>query len=53
MSLGLVLPLFTLKLPATFWLRESRLAAPVYLKTLSVLLCTSHTSVPLVAMPSR
>jgi len=52
MSLGLVLPAARLKLDAAFWLPDRRLAAPVYLKTLSVLLSTSHTSVPFVATPS-
>ena len=36
MSLGLVLLLFRLKLLAAFWLPERRLAASVYLKTLSL-----------------
>ena len=49
---GLELPLFKLKLLAAFWLPVSRLAAPVYLKTLSCLASRIHTSVPLVAMPS-
>src|SRR5436190_8622047 len=52
MPLGPELPLFKLKLLAAFWLPERRLAAPVYLKTLSCLASTIHTSVPLVAMPS-
>ena len=52
MSLGSVLPLLRLKLLAAFWLPERRLAAPVYLKTLSCLASTIQTSVPLVAMPS-
>ena len=52
MSLGLVLLLLRLKLLAAFWLPERRLAAPVYLKTLSCLASTIQMSVPLVAMPS-
>src|SRR5262245_14120139 len=54
MSLGVVLPLASLKLLAALWLPDSRLAAPVYLKTLSllVLLASTQMSVPLVAMPS-
>ena len=52
MSLGLVLPLLRLKLLAAFWLPDRRVAAPVYLKTLSLRASTIHTSVPLVAMPS-
>src|SRR5436305_659711 len=50
MSLGAVLPLAGLKLLAALWLPDSRLAAPVYLKTLSllVLLASTQMSVPLV-----
>src|SRR5262245_55815937 len=51
-SLGLVLLLLRLKLLAAFWLPERRLAAPVYLKTLSWRSSTIQTSVPSVAMPS-
>src|SRR4051794_27114644 len=52
MSLGSVLPLARLKLLAAFWLPEVRLAAPVYLNTLSCLASTIQTSVPLVVIPS-
>src|SRR5437016_6920255 len=52
-SLPLLLALFKLKLLAALWLPESRLAAPVYLYTLSVLLSRSQMSVPLVAIPSN
>src|SRR5581483_9675814 len=54
MSCGLVSPLWPptrLKLLAALWLPDRRLAAPAYLKTLSLLPSTSQTSVPLVAMP--
>src|SRR4051794_23844397 len=51
-SLGLVLPLLRLKLPAAFWLPERRPAALVYRNTLSCLASTIQTSVPSVAMPS-
>ena len=52
--LGLVSALFRPKLLAALWLPLMRLAAPVYLKTLSllVLLATIQISEPLVAMPS-
>jgi hypothetical protein len=49
---GLLLPLFRAKLLAAFWLPESRLAAPEYMNTLSLLASTIQTSVPLVAIPS-
>ena len=52
MSMGLALPLLRLKLLAAVWLPESRLAAPVYLNTLSLVASTIQTSLPLVAMPS-
>ena len=52
MSLGLELPALRLKLLAAFWLPVVRLAAAVYLNTLSDLLSTIQTSVPLVVMPS-
>src|SRR5262245_52261534 len=52
MSLGLELPLLRLKLLAAFWLPDSRLAAPVYLKPLSWRSSTIQMSVPLVAIPS-
>src|SRR4029453_14683215 len=52
MPVGFLLPLLRLKLPTAFWLPVRRLAAPVFLKTLSLLLSTIHMSVLLVAMPS-
>src|SRR4051812_9317055 len=52
MPLPLELLPFRLKLLAALWLPESRLAAPVYLTTLSCLLSRIQMSVPLVAIPS-
>src|SRR5207237_8143706 len=51
-SLGSLLLLFSLMLLAAFWLPVNRLAAPVYLKTLSEPASTIHTSVPSVVIPS-
>src|SRR4051812_4408901 len=52
MPFGLVSALLRLKLLTALWLPERRLAAPVYLKTLSCLASSSQMSVPLVARPS-
>jgi hypothetical protein len=49
MSLASLLPLFRAKLLAALWLPLRRLAAPVYLNTLSPLASTSQMSVPSVA----
>src|SRR6516165_10351119 len=50
--LALLLPLLRLKLLAAVWVPERRLAAPVYLKTLSCLPSSSQRWVPLLARPS-
>src|SRR5882724_1863969 len=52
MPLALLSALAREKLLAALWLPDRRLAAPVYLKTLSCLASTSQMSVPLVAIPS-
>ena len=52
MPFALLLLRFKLKLLEEFRLPDRRPAAAVYLNTLSVLLSTIQTSVPLVVMPS-